>query len=347
MRLTVVTIAVAAIAVCSSVTADEVIMKNGENLVGTVQSLDEGTLTVKSESAGTVTVDIKNVATFSTDTPVELHFMDGTVSKQQVSADEDGRIRTEGTDVLRSQSFAIVDLVAVNPPPEPKPDWKGTVTAGYTVTRGNSKTSTANIAADLLRRSEIDRITLKGSYIFGRQEDPDTGEDETTTDKWHTAVKYDYFVAEKWYAFADTRVERNRIADLDLRLTTGTGGGRQWIETDRLNFDTEAGLAWLYENYSADDEDEDGSTDEISAYIGYHFKASANDQVALLHELKYYPSLEQISDYYLTTEAELRADLTKSLFASFKVVVDFDATPAADARHTDASYILGLGIRLL
>ena len=42
--------------------------------------------------------------------------------------------------------------------------------------------------------------------------------------------------------------------------------------------------------------------------------------------------------------AEIRAALTKALFASFKVLVGYDSQPAAGREKTDIEYILGVGI---
>jgi len=308
--------------------------------------MSEGKITITSETIGDVQVRIEDVETFSTDTPIELHFKDGTVLTEKVQADDAGLVATEGSGVVKPQTFAVSDIVAVNPPSKPKPKWKGDITAGYTITKGNSNTSTANVNIDMARRSETDRITLGGAYLFSQQEDPNTGDNETTTDKWYTSVKYDYFFAPKAYTFVDARLERNRIADLDMRLTTGLGAGFQWIETERIELNTEAGLAWLYEAYSTDETGEKNSSNEISAQLGYHLDASLNDHVSFLHRLKYYPAASNLSDYYLTTDAELRADLTRSLFASIKGILDFDSTPAEDAKHSDITYIFGLGIRL-
>ena len=66
--------------------------------------------------------------------------------------------------------------------------------------------------------------------------------------------------------------------------------------------------------------------------------------VKFLHDLTYYPALSKFSDYYLTTTAELRASLTKSMFANFKVIFNYDATPAAGRSSTDVKYIFGAGM---
>jgi len=327
----------------AAVSADEIVFKNGEKLVGKVESVIEGKLKVTSETAGTVTVDFATVRTFSTARPVVLHFRDGTVTRQKVNAADDGKIMTEGTELVPAHTFAVVDIIAVNPPIKVPPKWTGNVTAGYTITRGNSETDTANVDVDVSRRGEKDRINLKGAYLYGRQEDPSTGEDKTTQDKWFASTKYDYFLNEKMYTFVNGRIERNKIAKLDNRLSVGGGGGYQWIETDVMNIWTQAGLGWLYENY----DDEDSSQSEVTAQLMYHVNRRLNEHVTVLHDLSFYPALEDFSSYFMTTQFELRASITRTVFASFKVVMDYDSTPARDADKTDLTYIFGIGIRLL
>ena len=331
-----------AIAWNAAVSADEVVFRNGEKLVGKIESVIEGKLKVTSETAGEVTVDFATVRTFSTDRPVVLHFRDGTVTRQKVSAADDERITAEGTELVPAHTFAVADIIAVNPPVKVPPQWKGNVTAGYTITRGNSETDTANIDVDVSRRGEKDRITVKGAYLYGRQEDPSTGDDKITQDKWFASTKYDYFLYGKTYVFGAGRLERNKIADLDNRLSVGAGAGYQWLESDAMNLSTEAGLGWLYENY----DEEDSSQSDVIAQLSYHIDRQLNEHVTALHDLSYYPALEDLSSYFLTTQVELRASITKTMFASFKVVMDYDSTPARNAEKTDLTYIFGLGVRL-
>ncbi len=335
--------AVCLMTICSAtVSADEVVFKNGERLVGTIERVVDGKITITSEAVGSVTVDFVQVATFSTNAPVEIHFKDGTVTSQKVEAAGCGRISTAGTDVVQAQSFAVDSIVAINPPKKVPARWTGNITAGYTLTKGNSETETANIGVSLARRAENDRITLDAAYLFSAQEDPDTGGEKTTQDKWYAGLKYDYFVSEKTYVFGNGRVERNRIAELDNRLTLGGGIGCQWFESETFNLGTEAGIAWLYEKYDT----EDDSQSEFSVQLGYHLDKQLNDHVTFLHNLTYYPAFSDLSDCFLTTQAELRAALTKSLFGSFKVVLDYDSTPAAGSKKTDLTYILGVGLKL-
>lgn len=328
-------VAAAVVMVAQPSRADEVIFKNGDKLTGKIKNVDGGKMSISTAMAGDITLDMANVQTFKTDAPVEMHLADGTVLKQQVNASpEAGKIATAGGAVA-AQTVPVASVQKINPPPV---KWTGAVVAGATLTRGNTNTDNVNVAIDAVRRAEIDRITLGAGYLYGRQEDPDTGEKDTSADNWFVAGKYDYFLNKRLYLFAAERLERDRIADLDLRSTTSGGLGYQWWESAKTNFNTEAGVAWVYEDYR-----NGGSDDHFALRLAYHYDRKLNDKVLLFHNLEYLPSFEDFSDYNLNTDIGLRADLTEKLFAEFKFELRYDSTPAPDNEKEDLRYLLGVG----
>jgi hypothetical protein len=119
----------------------------------------------------------------------------------------------------------------------------------------------------------------------------------------------------------------------------GGGGGYQWIESDKTNLALTAGLASLYEKYT----NQVNSTSELSLQVGYNFDTQLNKNVKFLHDLTYFPTLEDFSDYYLTATAEVRASLIGTMFANFKTILNFDSTPATGQSDTDLKYIFGVG----
>jgi putative salt-induced outer membrane protein YdiY len=319
-----------------SLAADEVLLKNGDRLTGKIKRLADGKLTVDTELFGTLTVDVQNVRTFSTQAPIRLDFSDGTIVQQSVSAAEDGRIAITQEGILAPQTLPLAHVVAINKPPV---TWAGSVGAGFTLTRGNAETETVNVGIRLLRRAEMDRITLEAAYLFGRQTDPDTDDRSTTQDEWLTTLQYDYFFSQRLYSYATTRVERDRIADLDLRLTAGLGVGYQWIESPNLKFAMEAGLSWLFEDF-----DSGQDNDTIVLRLAYHVHQRFHDRLLFFHDFEAFPSVEDFSDVFLTTQAGLRASLTPAMFAETKVVLDYDSTPAPGSEETDLTYLIRLGV---
>ena len=105
-----------------------------------------------------------------------------------------------------------------------------------------------------------------------------------------------------------------------------------------MNFNTEAGIAWVYEDYAVG-----GSDNHVAARLAYHFDRKFNEKVTFLHNLEYLPSLEDLSDFNVNADAGVRATLTKTMFTQLKVEWRYDATPAPDAAKNDVRYTLGVG----
>lgn len=318
---------------------DEVILNNGDRLTGKIDHLVDGKLVFKSSVAGDVTVNLTDIQTLSSDGAIEVHLKDGTGFKQRVLIGGPGRFGVEGTESMQPQGFAVADIVSINPPIKPSPKWTGNISAGLTSTHGNTKTETISASANISKRTEKDRTQVGADYAKGEKEDDVTGEDETIEDWWRAKGKYDYFFSKNKYAYADARYEKDDVAQLDRRVIVGGGGGYQWIETEDTKFSTEIGLASLYEKFDNQTE----SNSELSTQLGYNLDKKLTKNSRLNHDLTYYPALDKFSDYFLTTTAGVRTDFSSSFFATFKVIFNYDETPALRAHKTDVKYFLGLG----
>lgn len=322
--------------VVSVASGDEIRFKNGDRITGEIVSAGDGTLTIKSSVAGEIKVKLEDVETFTTDNPIALKLKDGSLLNQRVeAAEEPGTVQTLPEGPLPAATIPLAQVGQINPS---APRWTGSITANLAITRGNSETTTAALNADASRRTDIDRITLGAGYLFSRQEDPDTGDDTTTADAWFGSGKYDYFVSPKWYLFAEARVERDEIADLNLRLTPSAGVGYQWVEREDFKFSTEAGVAWVFEDYETGD-----SEDHMALRFGYKLTKDLNDKVSLFHTLTYFPSLESLSDFNLSADAGVRADLTSQFFTELKLEWQHDSTPAEGNTHNDLRFLGGVG----
>ena len=322
-----------------SVQADEVIFKNGDRLTGKIEHLTDGKLVFNSKVAGTVTVDISEVQTLSSDVPINVHLTDGTSFTQKVTKAGPNRFAIEGTDAIKAQEFGLAAISSINPPAKPKPKWSGDISAGLTSTHGNTKAETISASANLRKRTEKDRTQVSADYARGRQRDTNTGLMETTENWWRTKGKYDYFFTKKLFGYVDGRYEKDAIAQLDRRVIAGGGAGYQWIESEDMNFSTQAGFASLYEKF----DNQTTSNSEVSVQAGYNFDKQLTKKVKFIHDLTWYPSTEKFSNYYLTSTGEIRAHFNDRMFTNFKAIFDYDSTPAIGAGNTDVKYIWGIG----
>jgi len=219
------------------------------------------------------------------------------------------------------------------------PNWTGQLSAGWTSARGNTSTDSLSLSASAEKRREKDRVSLGADYANGRQKVQSTGKRETSEDWWRAMGKYDYFFSPKWYGFVNGRYETDKIALLDYRVLAGAGAGHQFIENERTNFSVEAGLAHQSESFDNGTPD----NEQVTAQAGYKVTHQLKDTIKLLHDLTYFPSMEEFSDYYLSTSGEIRAHFTENMFSSFKAILNRDSTPARGQGSTDTKFIVSIG----
>ena len=84
-------------------------------------------------------------------------------------------------------------------------------------------------------------------------------------------------------------------------------------------------------------------SDDLSLQFGYNFKWEPNKSSTILSNLTYTPSIDDLSDYFMTFDAEIRLSITKSIYSSFRYILDYDSDPGVDSGSTDTKYIIGLG----
>jgi len=334
------TLMIGCIVLTAAASADQVVFKNGDRLTGKIETAADGKLTLQSQCAGKVTVSLADVQTFATDEAIEIHLKDGTVVNRKVQQADPNRFAIEAGETVQPQALRIADIVAVNPPARPIPKWTGQISAGFTETTGNTRNETSSLNISAVRRSENDRITLNMDLAKGRQENPATGVKTTSEDWWRSRAKYDYFLSKKWYAYGDGRYEKDAIAKLDRRVLIGGGAGYQVIETPRTKLAAEAGVASRYEKFN----NIAGGESATSIQLGYNFDRKLTSTLEFLNDSSYYPNTEEFSDFYLTSTAELRAHFTKQMFGNFKVIFNYDKTPAPGQGDTDVKYMLGVGL---
>ena len=315
---------------------DEVLFLNGDRLSGKILKAVSGKLTIKTEGAGDVTVDMSKVKTFSTDAPVAVGVKEQPPVSADVGAGPDRYVQTAPAPGAPPQPVAIADISAINPFP---PAWTGSFSLNGLLTTGNSETEQLGFRAALSKRWPDDRLTFGAEYYYGRQEDPRTGDKSTTIDYAMALAKYDHFFTKKFYGYLGTKAERDVVAELELRLAPGAGVGYQWFERPTFNLSTEAGLAWVYENYKRT-----GWSEFFGPRLAYSVDWTPIHPLMLYHKLEYLPSFEDLGgDYLLNIDAGARLAVWKGLFAELRYEFRYDSTPASGRHRTDQRYILGAG----
>jgi hypothetical protein len=311
---------------------DEVVLKNGSRLIGTVTDSRDGVVTIETDFAGTLSVAMDQVESVNTRSPVVVLMADDSVVR------DNSLIITEEQLVLMDsgQTYPLQDLRVVNPQPwELGQGYRWTGVAGFALAmeRGNSDTDELDTNVESVWRSKRDRYTLK----WNSENDEANG--EKNADNWHLVTKYDYFLKDPNYWGLLAAAEKDKFKDLDLRYLVGPYLGRQFYDKPIFSLSGELGLSYVTEEYNvAEDQDYGASLWNFHASSDYLGGKSSLyfDQIGIWN-------LEDTSDVVVNSTFGLSFPLLWSLEAAAEVLLDYDSGAVDDVDELDETYKVRIG----
>ena len=319
---------------------DQVTFKDGSVVYGTITNMSDGSLTMQTQLGGEVKAKWAEVASIRTAKPLHLVLSDGTELKGIAAAGEAGSVQV--TSPLLDQATVVkLDTVTdINPDTRPV-KYTGSVSAGASASDGNTRDRSVSLVGEFVARSKRQRFTLGASYNYAENKDG------LTQRNAKGRLKYDFFLTDRLYLYANALLEGDTFQDLNLRATVGAGPGYQFIDEgdfedpyfSGLQFYAEGGVSYVSEDYKSVPD---------TNYVSARWSAKldwplAETGVSLFHYHEGYPSLERSEDIYVTTEQGVRLAVWKNFTAAAQVNWRWDNTPSPGFKRSDTLYLLTLG----
>lgn len=326
----------ALMAATAFVAADTVWLQNGDRLTGKVVTLAEGKMTFQIEGVGPVAIPVGKISRIETTEPVALVLKGRSLSTRLTSeGDRIGFIDQGGFVAL-----TLSDVVAVNPS-KPANRWEGSASAGLTVVNAASNSMVYNVAAEVAYKNAIERKVINASYLYGRQNGSDGSPFRTHQDTWRLSGQYERSLVGRYYGFGGFRLEGDHVNALKQRTILGGGMGTYWVRRRGHEFSTETGFNYVSEAYGGGSR----GNSRITGQLSTRFLRNLGSGIELRHSADYYPSLSHMDDYLLSSQLALRSTMANGMFVDFRVVMDYDSTPAANATRLAYRYVVGVGTR--
>ncbi len=236
--------------------ADQITLKNGDHLTGTVVKSDGKTLVLHTDYAGDVTVDFKAITQITTDK--ELHVTTsgkktvvGPVTtsegKLEVATKAGGTVEIPQSDVAVIRNDAEQTAYDKSLHPGLTRGWNGGANVGFSLARGNSQTTNLAIGINAVHPTLNDKISI---YLTSLQTNNQLATPSTVADLVTGGIRYDRNFEPKWFGFVGADFMSNALQDLDLRGVYGGGLGYHAIKSDNTTFDLLAGVNYTHETYS-------------------------------------------------------------------------------------------------
>lgn len=328
-------VAAAGAAEDSAPAADQITLKNGSRIIGTVTGTRDGVITVETEFAGTLSIQQDQVAGMTTREPVVMKLEDGTVVQDQPVEVAQGELVLPRS-LTGDEEYSLAELLVLNPEPWEVGQgygWNGLASAALTIEQGNTDTEEFDYKVESVWRSLRDRYTLK----FNGEIDEANG--VKNAENWNALGKYDYFIDGPWYWGINAAAEADKFADLNLRYYVGPYIGRQFFDRPLLTLSAEGGAVYVNEDFIVAEDRE---------YPGLNWTVNATSN-ALGGESRLYLdhtgilNMDDVGDLVMSTTFGLAFPLMFNVEAAAELLLDYDSGVPAGVEKLDQTYRFRVG----
>jgi putative salt-induced outer membrane protein YdiY len=326
--------------------ADEVKLNNGDRITGTIVKADGKSLTIKTDYAGTVTISKEAIAQIASDQPLYFALDEGkTVTGKVATKEGQYEVSTEDATMIL---LAPAKVQAIRSKPEQdeyermlRPSWldlwNGGLDFGYSMTTGNTRTSTVALGANLKRQTKRDKALLYAAYIDAKNKNK--GVTETTANAIRGGGRYEIGITNRLSTFNFADFEFNEIQLLDLRAVLGGGLGYSPVKRERAEFQVFGGGSYNRENFS------DGTTRNSGEVLaGEELSLRLSDRVLFRERFQFFPNLTNTGEYRVTFDASLNTKLMKWLSWQVTASNRYLSNPVLGSKNNDLLLTTGIGV---
>ncbi len=316
--------------------ADELLLKGGSRLIGTVVKQDGGsTLDFSTTYAGVIKIKWSEVDSVQTDEPMTLLLKNSETREINSAKNTPEGIATVA-ESGKAETFTTEEIAYVNPEPWRLGEgwnWTGKASINLNHERGNSDKDEYEADFSTTFRRIDDRLNFSGDY------DRETSNDVLTDDDWRLNGRYDHFVDDKFFYGLNVGLEHDRFADLSLRTIVGPVAGYEFFESKATNLGIAGGPMYVLEDfYDAENND----------YVAFGWELHYDrflipDRVQFYHRHSGLLSMEDTENFVWNGWTGFRFPVYAGIFAATELLIEYDGGVEGDVDNTDTTVNVKLG----
>ncbi|HZQ94991.1 MAG TPA: DUF481 domain-containing protein [Candidatus Sulfotelmatobacter sp.] len=338
--------------------ADQVTLKNGDRLTGTVVKSDGKTLVLHTDAADDVTLKMDAIEGIKTDAELHVTLKNGktavgpvttTEGKIAVATKSEGTVEAAPGDVSLIRNDAEQAAYDKSLHPGLMHGWQGGTNVGFSVARGNSQTENLALAFNAVHPTEHDKITIYESSIYTRNDLASPGIVANLTT---AGIRYDHDLRPKLFVFGAGDFMSNALQYLDLRQVYTGGFGFHAIKNDNTILDFLGGVNYTHETYS------NGApipgTGAFTSYgltnrfvaltLGEELNKKLGKSTVLTQSVDFYPDIQNTSDYRFTFTLGTVTKISKWFGWQNQFGDIYVSNPPVGAKKNDLLLTTGLNI---
>jgi putative salt-induced outer membrane protein YdiY len=342
----------------SSLFADQITLKNGDRLTGTVVKGDGKSIVLHTDSAGEVTVQLSAIQQIKTDKDLHIGLkggktvvgpVTGTEGKLEVATKSAGTVEAPEADITVIRNDAEQIAWEKTQHPGLLHGWTGGANVGFSVARGNSQTENLALAFNAVHASANDKWTLYTTSINTRN---NLATPSLVASLETGGIRYDHNLNPRVFVFASADYMANALQFLDLRSIYSGGFGAHVIKNDKTTFDVFGGVNYTHETYSNGTPipgtpffTSYGVTNRFAALtIGQTLVQKLGKSTVLTEAATFFPDLQQTGQYRALVNIGTVTKLNKWLGWQNQFNDIYDSNPPPATKANDVIFTTGLNL---
>lgn len=338
--------------------ADEVILKNGDKISGTIINKAGKALEMKTDYADKVVIKWDAIETMNSSIPITVTLKDKQELTGLAGASQNGAMTVKSNGVYDSQPIPLSEIEEIN-----KKFFSGSANFGGGLSGGNTERQNYHADAGIVVRGRDDKVTLGGQYNYGdNTENPNTVDERTVLNarNWQLYGNYAHYFTPQWYGYAHGLFTNDRMQDIRLRSAFGVGAGYQIFGTgsadDDLNLSLEAGPDYVnldfYDtvlNCDAFLNNNPGSVPndcKLNDRSGIAGRWAVNyDQWLWSRAVQVFHTHEGLvsDDLFIRSRTGFRVPIWNGIQFTNEIQVDYLSKPAQGKENVDTRYLFNIG----
>jgi putative salt-induced outer membrane protein YdiY len=232
------------------------------------------------------------------------------------------------TNILTKPLAAPVSSPSGQPPKYP---WESSITAGLTLTRGNSSTLLVTGGAQTHKKTPANEITFGADGAYG------VNNSVKDVDTIHGSGQYNHLFSDRFYGYARAEGLHDGVANLQYRVTIGPGAGYYLIKETNTTFAVELGSSFV--NQRLGDVDDNYATLRLAERFEHKFTGY---NARLWENVEVLPQVDKLDNYIMNGEIGIESAISKSVSLKTFLVDNFNNQPAAGREKNDVKLVSGI-----
>jgi putative salt-induced outer membrane protein YdiY len=214
-----------------------------------------------------------------------------------------------------------------------KPAWEGSVSAGFSLTKGNSDTLLTTGSFKARRRTPKNEFMLSVSGAYGESDSVKNNE------FLQGASQYNHLFSNRFYAFLNAEGAHDGIADLQYRFALSPGAGYYFVKATNTTFAGEFGPGLITQRLGGVD------TTYGSLRLAERFEFKLNNGARVWQRAEIVPQADKFDNFLVNAEIGAEALFTKAISLRISLLDNFVNEPAPGRKDNDVKLISGVVYR--